>query len=402
MNNDLASSESGPLPRVAVIAVHGVNANEPFVMARTVAETLLSRAHRGNSEYPDFKETVEDILVEGLNITTADGKDYSGNRPSSWFDERAPSIRHAQRMGREGGREPDIPLDHQYMADQLRQYKVKGSDAFYHTIRIEGTRVGPHAKNRCRLHVFELYWADLSRRAFGAFQGFIELYEILFFLCSLGRKTLDFARAAHPKSWWWSAFGSTQVVAERILVLAVPIINLCMLAVGMTLLSALLPEARTLSIWMIAAYGVAISGVGMFYLFRWSTVGEGPRWPILFVPIALIAAVAVALYRLKAVPGYEYRVLASLLGAVALGGVIIVCWLYDKMQRGAFVASAIGAALTAVLFAVEVWRASPAAGEQQLVLDATFKTGEWLLIALNIAWIIFLFFVCTSPEKTDT
>lgn len=227
-----------------------------------------------------------------MSITTSDGKDYTEDRPSSWFDERAPSIRRAQRMGRRGDRELDIPLDHQYMADQLRQYKVEGNDAFYDTIRIEGTRLGLDAEYRCRLHIFELYWADLSRRAFGAFQGFIELYEILFFLCSLGRKTLDFARAAHPKSWWWTTFGSAQVVAERILVLAVPIINLCMLAMGITILSALLPEARTLSIWMIAAYGVAISGVVMFFLFRWSTVGEGPRWPILFVPIALIAAAA--------------------------------------------------------------------------------------------------------------
>src|SRR6266436_5575211 len=123
MNSGLASSESSSLPRVAVIAVHGVNTNEPFVTASTIAKMLL-RPGPERSEYAEFKETPEDIFVERLNITAADGKDYSEDRPSSWFDERAPSIRRAQRTGGKGEPESDIPLDHQYMADQLRQYKV--------------------------------------------------------------------------------------------------------------------------------------------------------------------------------------------------------------------------------------------------------------------------------------
>ena len=109
-----------------------------------------------------------------------------------------------------------------------RQYKVEGSDAFYDTIKIEGNPPG----DKCSVDVFELYWADLSRRAYGVFQGFIELYDTLFFLCSLGRKTLDFVRGAHPKVLSWQFFGFAQVMAERVLVLAVPIINLCLLAIA--------------------------------------------------------------------------------------------------------------------------------------------------------------------------
>lgn len=52
MNSGLASSESSSLPRVAVIAVDGVNANEPFVMARTIARTLL---RRGLTKIPNIR-----------------------------------------------------------------------------------------------------------------------------------------------------------------------------------------------------------------------------------------------------------------------------------------------------------------------------------------------------------
>ena len=84
----------------------------------------------------------------------------------------------------------------------------------------------------------------LSRRAYGVFQGFVELYDTLFFLCSLGRKTLDFVRAAHPNSISWLVFGFAQVMAERVLVLAVPIVNLCLLAIATVLLPALFGHAQ--------------------------------------------------------------------------------------------------------------------------------------------------------------
>jgi hypothetical protein len=66
------------------------------------------------------------------------------------------------------------------------------------------------------------------------------------------------------------------------------------------------------------------------------------------------------------------------------------------MRRGALAFGLIAAALTAILFIKEVWVGSPAAADkndQLLVLERTFRTGEWLLITLNVAWIIFLLFV---------
>jgi hypothetical protein len=386
------------LPRVAVIAVHGVNTNQPFETARSIAKMLL-RGSSDLSEYPEFKETAEHIFVERVKIGVADTGGHEEDHICYWFDERAPSIRRAQqRRDRNVTSEApasDIPLDHQYMTDQLRQYTVKGNDAFYDTIRIEGIRSNVQSEHRCRVHVFELFWADLSRRAFGVFQGFIELYEILFFLCSLGRKTLDFARATHPKSFWWWSFGSAQVMAERILVLAIPIVNLCMLAIGSILLPALFAGPRVLLSALIVLYAAAISALGIFAALRRWLDGDGARWPIIFVPVSLTAIVAGYLSQGITDPKHEYRTLATLWALTALLGVIVVCRLYDRMRRGAMLSGVIATGLTMMLSTKELWFGSATIDktDQFYVLDRVVRTDEWLLTALNVAWIALLFFL---------
>jgi hypothetical protein len=50
---------NGPeLPRIAVVGVHGVNTNEPFQTARTMARMLLKSDPR-EEKYPEFREIAE-------------------------------------------------------------------------------------------------------------------------------------------------------------------------------------------------------------------------------------------------------------------------------------------------------------------------------------------------------
>jgi hypothetical protein len=392
MSDEFHPAQEDMAPRVAIVAVHGVNTNEQFETARSIAKMLLRHGSDG-VEYPDFKEIAEHVFVERLKIVPDDAA-AKDDKPHSWFDERPPSIRRAQQQGAK--RDPsEAPPDIQYATDQLRQYQVQGNDAFYDTIRIDGVRSGINSEARCNVHVFELFWADLSRRAFGAFQGFIEIYQILFFLCGLGRKTLDFTRARHPGSFWWQAFGSTQVVAERILVLGVPIINLCLLAVGSVFLPVLFAQSRILLIGLVALYAGVLSGAAIVSMRRKWMDEDGSRWAGFFLPIGLIALAAGGLAAL--IPSeYENRAVGTVWVVTALSAVLIVCKLYDRLRRGALFSGFLIAAPTAILGAVEFWLLGTPKiekSDQFLMLDRVVRTGEWLLTVLNVAWLIFLLFL---------
>jgi hypothetical protein len=377
------------LPRVAVIGIHGVNTNEPFLTARTMAKMLLKPDPEA-PRYPEFREIGEHIVVEPVITYKTD----SGGAPReefSLFDERPPSIRRAhQATGDPIPKNP--PWDHRYMYDQISQYEVEGTDACYDTIKIEGIAPG----NPCRVDVFELYWADLSRRAYGAFQGFIELYDTLFFLCSLGRKTLDFVRAAHSKSISWLVFGFAQVMAERVLVLAVPIINLCLLAIATVLLPALFGQAQIVLICLSSLDALAVFGVTIFCLRR-HIASNGRFWPLLF--LAMCSIVVVAVYQARSVPeSHTFRVLGCLWACTALGAVVFVCSLHNRLRRGATFSGWLAAIITGLFFGIEVWvtkvpGANTKEAEQLFLLDVVVKTCEWLLTVLNAAWAVFLFFL---------
>ena len=83
------------------------------------------------------------------------------------------------------------------------------------------------------------HWADLSRPVGNLIRWLMEFYQLLFQLCMVGRKSLEFACAKHqlaarnerPRwAWLWSVFGWSQLIAEQALALAVPILGFYLLA----------------------------------------------------------------------------------------------------------------------------------------------------------------------------
>jgi hypothetical protein len=96
------------LPRIAVVGVHGVNTNEPFQTARTMAKMLLKRDPR-EEKYSEFREIAGHILVEPLRTY---GSDSGGPSSKEWsvLDERPRSILRAHResKGKEDAEEPPV------------------------------------------------------------------------------------------------------------------------------------------------------------------------------------------------------------------------------------------------------------------------------------------------------
>jgi hypothetical protein len=373
-------------PRVAVLAVHGVNAAEPFDTARSIAQILLGSTKSG--DYPDFKETQEHVLVEPVEMGKAEELPRREYHKLRLFDDRAPSIRLAQ----ENQQDATVPVDHSYMADQIREYTAEGKDAFYNTIKIDGTRQATEGHSCCDVHVFELFWADLSRRAFGAFQGFIELYEILFFLCTLGRKTLDFARAAHPKSKSWRTFGMSQALAEHILVLAIPVANLCLLALGILVVPVELVPAQILLAILSTVYVAVLLGVVCNWLLRLRFQSHPILWPCAAILIGSLA-VAAGLFAGQRQDAALWS--RDLCLVIALLFVVGICSLYDRTKRGALFSGVIGAITTLTVFMCPFFQLPLSARGYTLTgpLQPVEGTAGSLLWLLNLGWSVLLILI---------
>lgn len=92
------------------------------------------------------------------------------------------------------------------------------------------------------------------------------------------------------------------------------------------------------------------------------------------------------------------RVLGCLWACTALGVVVYVCSLHDRLRRAATFSGWLAAIITALFFGIEVWvntvpGANAPGAEQRFLLDVVVRTCEWLLSVLNVAWVVFLFFL---------
>lgn len=215
-----------------------------------------------------------------------------------------------------------------FMKEQLEKYVCTGSDRVYETTRIETERVEtdpvePKKKKTTTAHIYEMYWSDLLRPKMGMTRIFGELYQTLFHLCHLGRQTIDFAFAAHSQSadkytrFLWVALSTTHRWAVRSLTLAVPVLNLFLIALLVLIPLATLSQQTILFIVRVIPIAALVSFVGWVLLqksrlsFSWwflvpfvvtavafgvtnaaSNVGE---YRALYLEGALIAAVPVGI-----------------------------------------------------------------------------------------------------------
>src|SRR5262249_15142255 len=98
----------------------------------------------------------------------------------------------------------DDEIATQFMRGQLRGYKGDEHEDPSETIGLEGSRHGG-ADGSEIVHIYELYWADLSNLKKNLFKIVAELYQILLHLPSLGAHVVD-AEAAHHTNTAWTRF----------------------------------------------------------------------------------------------------------------------------------------------------------------------------------------------------
>ena len=437
------SDRDATAPRIAVIGVHGVADQKPGETAAAIAGLLLGIGRRPGDEpsgadsapdesaratppYHGFEGRALQVPLRRLHVPSADepsaptgarGTLRHRVRELTRLDERSgyfAALKHApgEAAGAKASAGPGAPNDggaaravgddaepplateigYEALRVQLGTYPGSDPTRGYATTRLEGRRDGPAS---AELHVYELYWADLSRLGRGPLAFFGGLYQLLLHLASLGRQVIDAARAEQPaRRWRWLQTVHAWVV--RLLVLFVPVLNWVLLV---TALSAIPADrlAGAYAPWIVVVGAALLAVVAAFALVR-AHVPRGPTvWALLPFAAALAGAgvaavIVVALLRRghttpQGLLLVEWWLAAALLTWVALRA-------YQRVRPGALLVG--GASLGVAIAAFYLFLAA-APGTDGPAHDVAAMWAVQLVFALlALAWrLLFLLALAT-------
>jgi hypothetical protein len=305
--------EADRTKKIAVIAVHGVGDQQPFDTAHRIGD-LLQDLNIGQkpSERPPIAAVQLPVYypfheeVIRLDVRPAVVRPTSGKEPNEVtqptdtrraLNTRGPFNAWVKSRLRAARDTTDDETWLEFTRGQLSGYRGDDPEDTYQTVRMEGRRAGKDGQPPIDVHVYELYWADLSRLKAGAFSIFTELYQLLFHLPSLGVHTIN-AAALHHRTADWRVFRQLQSWTAGILTVPILILNLLMLAfiavvVAMNVLS-FTPQTVVLGGSVIALF------VGLLGWALWRTLGTkriGIR--IWLLPPLAIGLGAIALFFLQ-------------------------------------------------------------------------------------------------------
>jgi hypothetical protein len=269
-------------PTVAVVAVHGVADQAAGSSAHAIAGLLLQSGEGRN--YTPAHEVTLHIPVARAEVPSAGPPTPAPRRTTLFDDEGDPP---APGLSRAGGHAPVAAPDHQLMRRQLRWYR--GGRQPYETVRLETQRLDETGRPAVDVHVYEMYWADLSRLGEGFLRFFSELYQLLFHSANLGRQTLDHAFLEHGDDWRWRRLGEVQKWAVRILTIFIPAIALVILTIGSTPF-ALLPPRGWQTPLAIAFAGAALALLFAHQQYRKGAPASFATWTLIRVGTLVLAA----------------------------------------------------------------------------------------------------------------
>jgi hypothetical protein len=411
--------------RVAVVAIHGVADQQPHETAQTIAGMLLGLRDDATKEriYSDFREFELRIPVERTlePRATLPKPDYLTFDPrNALFKELHTPEKGPRAIGQRlnatlKGNESVVAaeeksvretLEHEVMLEQIEHYSpveadrlYKTNDSVYETVQLTGLRTDEAPAKRPEVHLYEMYWADLSRVGSAILRVVVDFYQLLAYLCGVGRKTLYFAQAEslHNKQWDW--LRRSQLIAECMLTLAIPVVNLCLLALAAIVLPFQLTQHHSATGLAASSITVAIVCSGIIYCKRQSISPNSWPWMLLIPVFCAVVALMCGKCAEKTEPPHTYAfysVLAFGLWLILAGLVLWAMKSYNARRTGALLTGIIVTVLTSVIYAIELWlyasssQAKPIFGPR--ILAAASETAGWLCIFLVVCWVVFIFF----------
>lgn len=406
------NSNPPPAPeRLAIVAVHGIADQAPGETARAIADMLLRLDGDGTGTYSPCLESGLRIPVSPVVVNRPDACCQSPSSPAAAAEEgeedsekptlsqpklrvreRSHYVRQLQnRVLREeleanlaaAAVQPAADFGHHFMREQLRDYKPRSEDKIYSTVRLATERsVASNVTHQ--VHLYEMYWGDLSKLGGGAFRLIGEMYQLLFHIGSLGRQTVDFALAEHlgdRSAPYWKIFSFFQTWASRLLTLTSPILNLFLLAAALMLLPTALPD------WLEGPVSQGIAGIISLLT---AAVQLRKRqvlpWTLWALAPWVAAAGATALIWWVQHQGWvsSLQILMVEWAVVVTIGSFYVLSEYDQRRPGAlsagwYIGMLIGLPLT--------WLIGRAGSTPQGVVDAALPIVEGLFLLIGINWL---------------
>jgi hypothetical protein len=256
---------------IAIVAVHGVGDHEPHSSARAISRLLLRIPRAYGGRYTSFSESP--IGIPTAPVPEAASEQQVIERKSRELQSRTRRSLYDERPERGSGDIPEAvaahgspPPDVRFMRDQLRDYESNPSDAVYESVRIEGRHIEPDAADGtesstadARIHVYEMYWSDISRVGKSFLSIFGTFYQVVIHLPYVGLITLEESRGRHERSEgpasgsaqtkpfaqsrFWDSWLASYRWAMRCMTLVAPTLNILMLAVGLGALTMLIPAS---------------------------------------------------------------------------------------------------------------------------------------------------------------
>lgn len=416
-----------PRSKVAVVVVHGVSDQQPFDSARSIANLLF---HRYNhlSRYDTFVEQQIRIPVQALTLPKHKSSPEKSQTKPNWresLDERGDRIRdalhtaqktkpdsedgeanqeHNQVENQEPFREHDEEkinqqideYSHAFTCDFLEHYNPQKapdlSANVYDTIRLETCRSKANDSeqddseqddSRQAVHLYELYWADLSRLGTGFVQFFSAFYQLLFHLASLGRHTIDLATLEYSSyARGWGLYSKLHAWTGRILAIPIPLLSLYLLIAAFLSLPSNIPDRYQSWIAVSAASLFAVAGVsyGLWRNFKqslWVRMGLPP----------LVALSVVGLHGILERFGY-YKLLTIewLIVSTALIWFLLITP-YAKRRQGLKPVAAISGVFLLGGALYLICRADRQSIPE--VVNASFMTIEVIYFLLVVSWFVF-------------
>jgi len=371
--------------RIAVVAIHGVGDPPPRETAQAVANQLLHlNGLLEPRRYDPFEEQTVRITTRPVIVRERH------EAPSRYrIRERSSYIRDFHQPGQ---RRDLGDLDTQFAKGQLADYEGEGPAAMYDTIRLRSTRRDP-AGPAIHVDILELFWGDLSRLGSGIWRFFAELYQLLFEIGSVGRKTMDFAALAHPRSCAWEITRFLQSWAVRTWTWSVPILNLLLLATVFSVLPAYILERIRAHYpdWQ-GIIAFAITGLMLFAAlvwFGWKWIPTRRFWLWAGLPplVAIVCAGAFHLFDGSLShphTHFGYHHLLALDWLLVTGTVLaLIIRLYARRRPGSGGFGIVVGFLTGVAF---VWSILQSENGRPEIVQAELLVVEMIFIALFVSW----------------
>jgi hypothetical protein len=365
-----SQSESVPSKKIAIVAMDGISDQQPGDSVHAIANVL--RYNDEKSQYSAWTEKSISIPVEPITTSKSESKVF-------WqIDERGKSIRDALKEQKE------IDLDqqsHKFTGDFLNDSTVSRKKSGYDTICIKG-----QVENK-EVHLYEMYWADLSRLGTGFLQFFSEFYQILFHLSSLGRQSIDMAALEHHNSRLWRFYSCLYGWAVRIFTLPIPILSLFLLVAAFLSLPGLIPQDSMPIVATVISTLVSTAIIG-FILWKSIVSFKLLEKPFINLGIIVITAiVTVIVHGLLNNNILYYKILAIAWLVILSFLIAILINQYSLRRPGA---STVAIGLGVPLFLAAIWNLFVVVeNSHKGITVLSFKLIEIIYSLVATSWIIF-------------